>query len=35
VPNEKMQPIYWIEWPTGALVVGGSLWPIQLIDLDE
>jgi len=28
VPNEKMQPISWIEQPIGALVVIGSLWPI-------
>jgi hypothetical protein len=27
MPNEKMQPIEWIKWPTGALVVVGSLWP--------
>jgi len=26
-PNEKTQPIQWIERPTGALVVAGSLWP--------
>ncbi len=25
--NEKMQPIQWTEWPTGALVATGSLWP--------
>jgi hypothetical protein len=25
--DEKMQPIPWIEWPTGALVGAGSLWP--------
>jgi len=25
--NEKTQPIQWIEWPTGALVVAGSVWP--------
>jgi len=24
--NEKMQPIKWTEWPTGALVAVGSLW---------
>jgi hypothetical protein len=24
VPNEKMEPIQWTEWPTGALVVVGS-----------
>jgi hypothetical protein len=35
VPNEKPQPIQWTEWPTGALVAAGSLWPFQLIDLDE
>jgi len=22
--NEKMQPIQWTEWPTSALVAGGS-----------
>jgi hypothetical protein len=27
-PNEKMEPIQWTEWPTGALVAAGSLWPI-------
>jgi hypothetical protein len=26
-PNEKTQGIQWTEWPTGALVVVGSLWP--------
>jgi hypothetical protein len=26
-PNEKMQPIQWIERPTSALVVVNSLWP--------
>jgi hypothetical protein len=28
MPNEKMQPIQWIEQPTGALVrlVHGSFW---------
>jgi hypothetical protein len=26
-PNEKTQPIHWTEWPTGALVAAGSLWP--------
>jgi hypothetical protein len=26
-PNEKTQPIQWIEQPTGALVAVGSLWP--------
>ncbi len=25
--NENMQPIWWIEQPTGALVAVGSLWP--------
>jgi hypothetical protein len=25
--NEKTQPIQWTEWPTGALVAAGSLWP--------
>jgi hypothetical protein len=25
--DEKMQPIPWIERPTGALVGAGSLWP--------
>ncbi len=35
VPNEKTQPIQWTEQPTGALVAAGSLWPFQLIDLDE
>jgi hypothetical protein len=29
VPNEKMQPIQWTEWPTGALVAAGSLWPLD------
>jgi hypothetical protein len=28
MPNEKMQPIQWTEWPTGALVAAGSLWPL-------
>jgi hypothetical protein len=23
-PNEKMQPIRWTEWPTGALMATGS-----------
>jgi len=27
VPNEKMQPIQWTEWPAGALVAAGALWP--------
>ncbi len=27
MPNEKMQPIQWTEWSTGALVVVGSLQP--------
>jgi hypothetical protein len=27
--NEKMQPIQWTEWPTGALVAAGSLWPAK------
>jgi hypothetical protein len=27
--NEKKKPIQWIEWPTNASVVAGSLWPIQ------
>jgi hypothetical protein len=31
MPNEKMQPIQWIEQPTGALVVAGSLWPNSLM----
>jgi len=26
--DEKMQPIPWTEWPTGALVGAGSLWPL-------
>ncbi len=26
-PNEKMQPIQWVERPTGALVAASSLWP--------
>jgi hypothetical protein len=26
-PNEKMQPIQWTEWPTGALVAAGALCP--------
>jgi hypothetical protein len=26
-PNEKTQPNQWTEWPTGALVAAGSLWP--------
>ncbi len=26
-PNEKTQPIRWIERPTGALVAVNSLWP--------
>jgi hypothetical protein len=25
--NEKTQPIWWTERPTGALVAAGSLWP--------
>jgi len=25
-PNEKLHPIQWTEWPTGALVSAGSLW---------
>jgi hypothetical protein len=25
--NKKMQPIRWLERPTNALVVFGSLWP--------
>jgi hypothetical protein len=28
MPNEKMQPIQWTEWPTGALMAAGSLWPM-------
>ncbi len=28
--NEKSQPIQWTEWPTGALVAAGSLWPLVL-----
>jgi len=31
-PNEKMQPIQWTEWPTGALVAVGSLLPRSIID---
>jgi hypothetical protein len=27
--NEKTQPIQWIEWPTGAMAVIGSLWLVQ------
>jgi hypothetical protein len=27
-PDEEMQPIPWIEWPTGALVGASSFWPI-------
>jgi len=27
--NEKMQPIQWTEWPTGALVAVNSLWPVK------
>jgi hypothetical protein len=30
VSNEKMQPIQWIEQPTGALMATGSLWPNTL-----
>jgi hypothetical protein len=30
-PNEKTQPIQWTEWPTGALMAAGSLWPIGLL----
>jgi hypothetical protein len=26
--NEKMQPIQWIERPTGASMAIGSLWPV-------
>jgi hypothetical protein len=33
--NEKTQPIQWTKQPTGTLVAAGSLWPFQLIDLDE
>jgi hypothetical protein len=29
-PNEKTQPIQWIERPTGALVAVNSLWPKML-----
>ncbi len=25
-PDEEMQPILWIEQPTGALMGAGSLW---------
>ncbi len=25
--DKKMQPIPWTEWPTGALVCAGALWP--------
>jgi len=25
--DQKMQPIPWTEWPTGALVGAGALWP--------
>jgi len=32
-PNEKTQPIQWTERPTGALVAGGSLWPIDLMPI--
>jgi len=28
-PNEKTQPIQWIERPTGALVAICSLWPCE------
>jgi hypothetical protein len=27
MPNEKLKPIQWIEWPISALVVVGSFWP--------
>jgi hypothetical protein len=28
-PNEKTQPIWWTERPTGALVGANSLWPFS------
>jgi hypothetical protein len=30
-PNEETKPIQWTEWPTGALVAAGSLWPQELV----
>jgi hypothetical protein len=26
-PDEKMQPILWTEWSTGAFMGAGLLWP--------
>ncbi len=27
--DEKTQPILWTEWPTGAVIEAGSLWPLE------